>query len=162
MAIRYLSIFKFSYIFLLISVFSINIFLGIVVIPTIFNSENFLMVELLSKFQEGLLMTNIFIKLKFILALLVIYIFIFEFFFKWKNFRSDKVTMVTSFVVISTSLLFIGYYVPAIVEMQAIGEAMTSSQNFINLHQASEINFKVLSLMLLVLIYKNRSILINR
>ena len=162
MAIRYLSIFKFSYIFLLISVFSINIFLGIVVIPTIFNSENFLMVELLSKFQEGLLMTNIFIKLKFILALLVIYIFIFEFFFKWKNFRSDKVTMVTSFVVISTSLLFIGYYVPAIVEMQAIGEAMTSSQNFINLHQASEINFKVLSLMLLVLIYKNRRIIINR
>lgn len=155
MNINYLNIFLYSYIFLLISIFSINIFLGVAVIPTIFNSELILNREILSKFEEGLLMTDIFIKLKYLFIILVIFIFIFEFFIKWKNFKSDKITMVASFVIISTSLLFIGYYIPSILEMQNLGEIMTNSQNFINLHQASEFNFKILSILLLILIYKN-------
>ena len=162
MKIEYSNIFLSSYIFLLIAVFSINIFLGVVVIPTIFNSEIIFKQELLSKFNEGLLMTNVFIKLKFILIILMIYIFIYEFIIKFNNFKNDILIIITSSIVLLTSYLFIGYYIPNILELQNMGEIMTNSEKFISLHQASEINFKLLSCLLLILIYKNIKDLINK
>jgi plasmid stability protein len=51
--------------------------------------------------------------------------------------------------------MFGHYYLPDILTMQMAGEEMTKSAAFIATHKGSEINFKIFSLALLVLIVQN-------
>ena len=75
--------------------------------------------------------------------------------YKFKKFERDTVTKVATFFVLATGLLFSHYYIPDIIEMQNQGEAVTKSAAFINTHKGSEVNFKIFSLALLVLIVQN-------
>ncbi len=74
---------------------------------------------------------------------------------KWKNFELDRLTVISAFIVVSTGLLFTSYYIPDIIEMQLGGEVVTKSEQFINTHKGSEINFKIFSLSLLSLLILN-------
>jgi plasmid stability protein len=51
--------------------------------------------------------------------------------------------------------MFGHYYLPDILTMQLAGEEMTKSSAFIATHKGSEINFKIFSAALLVLIVQN-------
>ena len=115
---------------------------GIVVAPTIFHSELLLGSELLSKFQEGLLMTAVFEKLAYAVNFLVVIAILYEV-IKYKAFESDRWSLMTTFLLAGTGLMFTSYYIPDILEMQAMGEAKTLSSAFINTHLGSEINFKI-------------------
>jgi len=127
---------------------------GIVVAPTIFHSEVFLGSELLSKFQEGLLMTQVFERLSYAVNFLVVLVILYEV-IKYKAFESDRWSLMTTFLVAGTGLMFTSYYMPDILEMQLSGELMTQSDAFINTHKGSEINFKIFSLATLVLLILN-------
>jgi len=143
-----------SYIIILGVLLGAGLFAGIVVAPTTFHTELWLGGEVLSHYQEGLIMTQNFLKLSYLVIFGVIVIFLYEG-YKYKKFERDKITQIATFFAISTGLLFSQYYMPDIINMQLAGEAMTQSDAFINTHKGSEINFKIFSLAILVLMVRN-------
>lgn len=127
---------------------------GIVVAPTIFNSELLLDSELLSQFQEGLLMTQVFERLSYLVNFMVLFVILYEV-IKWKSFEGDKWTTIATFLVVASGLLFSSYYTPDIIQMQMAGEAMTQTPAFENTHKGSELDFKIFSFSTLALLILN-------
>lgn len=119
-----------------------GLFAGVVVAATIFNSEVLLGSELLTRFQEGLLMTQVFERLAYLVNFLVVIAIVYEV-VKFKSFENTKWSMIFTFLVAASGLLFTSYYIPQILEMQLLGEAMTQSDAFESVHKGSELNFKL-------------------
>ena len=151
---KYFRILTMTYIIILATVLGAGLLAGIVVAPTIFHSEALLGSELLSHFQEGLLMTHVFEKLAYAVNFLVLIIILYEV-IKYKAFESDRWSLMTTFLVAATGLMFTSYYMPEILEMQSVGEAMTQSDAFINTHKGSELNFKIFAFASLALLILN-------
>ena len=151
---KYFRILTISYIVLLGVVLGSGLFAGIVVAPTVFHSEVWLGSEVLSHYQEGLIMTQVFLKLSYMVNFTLLMVFLYEG-YKYKKFERDTITQIATLFVLATGLLFSQYYIPDILSMQLAGEAMTQSDAFVNTHKGSEINYKIFSLALLVLIVKN-------
>lgn len=143
-----------AYLILLGATLGAGLFAGIVVAPVTFHTENWLGSEVLSHYQEGLIMTQNFVKLSYLVNVVLVAIALYEG-YKYKKFERDTITQVATFFVFATGLLFSQYYIPDILTMQMAGEAMTQSEAFINTHKGSEINFKIFSFALLVLIVQN-------
>jgi hypothetical protein len=142
------------YIITLGAILGASLYAGAVVAPTIFHSESLLGGEIISNFQEGLIMTVNFEKLGFVVNFMIFFILFYEA-TKWKSFENDKWTILSAFLVVATGLLFTSYYIPDIIEMQLAGEAMTQSDAFLNTHKGSEINFKIFAFALLALLIFN-------
>ncbi|MBD3793449.1 MAG: DUF4149 domain-containing protein [Campylobacterales bacterium] len=143
-----------SYIITLGIALGAGLYAGIVVAPTIFHSELLLGSELLSNYQEGLLMTANFQKLAYLVNFAVVFVVLYEA-IKWKNFESDKWSVIAAFLMIASGLLFTSYYTPDIITMQQAKEAMTQSEAFKNTHLASEIDFKLFAFSTLALLIFN-------
>jgi len=142
------------YLILLGATLGAGLFAGVVVAPVTFHTELWLGGEVLSHFQEGLIMTQNFVKLSYLVDVTVIAVALYEG-YKYKMFERDTLTQVATFFVIATGLMFGHYYLPDILTMQMAGEEMTKSAAFIATHKGSEINFKIFSAALLVLIMQN-------
>jgi hypothetical protein len=151
---KYFRILTMTYIIILATVLGAGLLAGIVVAPTIFHSEVLLGSEILSQFQEGLLMTQVFERLSYAVNFLVVVVILYEV-IKYKAFESDRWSLMTTFLVSATGLMFTSYYIPDILEMQAVGEAMTQSDAFINTHKGSELNFKIFAFASLALLILN-------
>jgi len=151
---KYEKYLEFGYIFTLILTFGVAIFVGVAIAPTIFGSESVFGDEVLSKFQEGLLMTTIFLKFNYLLNFTLIITAFFEG-IQYKNGGRDNLTVVILFIFVSTSLLFTNYYTPQILEMQSA--EITTGEIFEKLHFASELDFKIFTLALFILIIKKIS-----
>ncbi len=142
------------YIILLGAIFGASIYAGAVVAPTTFHSELLLGKEILSQYQEGLIMTVNFHKLGFMVNFMVFLVILYEA-IKWKTFESDRWTLIATFLVVSSGLLFSSYYIPSVIEMQNGGEVITNSEIFKNTHFASELDFKLFSFAILLLLVLN-------
>jgi len=151
---RYFRIATIAYLVLLGSVLGAGLFAGIVVAPVTFHTEQWLGAEVLSHYQEGQIMTQNFLKLSYLVNFTLLAVFLYEG-YKYKKFERDTITQVATFFVMATGLLFAHYYIPDILLMQEVGEAMTQSEAFLNTHKGSEINYKIFSLALLVLMVRN-------
>ncbi|OQX76725.1 MAG: hypothetical protein B6D54_03320 [Epsilonproteobacteria bacterium 4484_65] len=151
---KYFKITTIAYLVLLGAVLGAGLFAGIVVAPVTFHTETWLGSEVLSHYQEGLIMTENFIRLSYLVNVVLVAVALYEG-YKYKKFERDTITKVATFFVIATGLLFSQYYIPDILTMQMAGEAMTQSEAFINTHKGSEINFKIFSAALLVLMVRN-------
>ena len=143
-----------SYLIWLGAMLGAVLYAGAVVAPVIFHSAQWLGSEVLSHFQEGLIMTRNFVLLGYTVTATILFVFLYEG-YKYKMGERDKVTMAVAFVVIFTGAMFNWYYLPDIVTMQMAGEAMTKSQAFLNTHKGSELDFKIFSLAILVLMIQN-------
>jgi len=143
-----------AYLILLGATLGAGLYAGIVVAPVTFHSEQWLGSELLSHYQEGLMMTQNFVRLSYLVNFTLLAVFLYEG-YKYKKFERDTITQVASFFVLATGLLFSFYYLPDILTMQLAGEEMTKSAAFASTHKGSEINFKIFSLALLVLMVRN-------
>jgi len=130
------------------------LFAGIVVAPTVFHSEVVLGGELLSRFQEGLIMTVNFVKLSHLVDVTILAVILYEG-YRFKSFERDTVGLLSAVLVVLTGLLYSHYYIPLILELQAKGEALTESKLFENAHFASELDFKLFAFALLVLLVRN-------
>jgi len=151
---KYFRVATFAYLSLLGIMVGAGLFAGVAVAPVIFNSEVALGASLLTHFQEGLLMTKNFIKLSYLVDLTLVAIFLYEG-YKYKMGERDNLTLVAVFFALSSGLLFAHYYMPDILTMQSGGEAMTTTQAFINTHKGSEIDFKLFIASLLLLMVRN-------
>jgi len=143
-----------GYLILLSLVLGAGLYAGIVVAPVTFHTDLYLGADLLTRFQEGQIMSENFLRLSYLTNALVVVVVLYEG-YKYKKFERDTITQVATFFVLATALLFSQYYIPDIIAMQNQGEEMTKSVAFINTHKGSEINFKIFSLALLVLIVQN-------
>ena len=151
---KYFRMVTMGYLILLSAVLGAGLFAGIVVAPVTFHTEQWLGADVLTRFQEGQIMTENFLRLSFLVNMLIVFVVLYEG-YKFKKFERDTVTQVATFFVLATGLLFSQYYIPDIIAMQEQGVEMTKSVAFINTHKGSEINFKIFSLALLVLIVQN-------
>jgi len=130
------------------------LYAGAVVAPVIFHSAQWLGSEVLSHFQEGLIMTRNFVLLSYAVTVTILAVFLYEG-YKYKMGERDKLTIAAAFVVIFTGAMFNWYYLPDIVTMQMAGEQMTQSQAFLNTHKGSELDFKLFAAAILVLMIQN-------
>ncbi len=141
------------YIIILSSTLGAGLYAGIVVAPVTFHSELYLQSEILSRFQEGLIMTQNFIKLGYLVDLCVVSVALYEG-FRYKTFDRDIITLTSAFLIITSGLLYVHYYIPQILELQKMGESMTKSTVFENTHFASELDFKLFAAALFVLLIR--------
>ena len=151
---KYFRIATIAYLILLGATLGAGLFAGIIVAPVTFHTEQWLGSEVLSHYQEGLIMTENFVRLSYLVNVVLVSVVLYEG-YKYKKFERDAITQIATFFVIATGLLFAHYYMPDILTMQMAGEAMTQSEAFINTHKGSEIDFKLFSAALLVLIVRN-------
>ncbi|SFV67476.1 membrane protein [hydrothermal vent metagenome] len=136
------------------SVLGMMLYAGIVVTSVTFNTHLYVDAQLLTQFQEGQIMTENFLRLSYVVNILIVFVVFYEG-YKFKKFERDTLTQVLTFIILATALLFSQYYIPDIIAMQSVGEAMTQSEAFINTHKGSEINSKIFALSLLLLIVQN-------
>jgi len=151
---KYFRIVTMAYLILLGAMLGSGLFAGIVVAPVTFNTDQWLGADILTRFQEGQIMTENFLRLSYLVNVLLLSVLLYEG-YKFKKFERDTLTQVATFFVLATGLLFSQYYIPDIIAMQEQGVEATKSVAFINTHKGSEINFKIFSLALLVLIVQN-------
>lgn len=136
--------------FLLAAMIGIELILGIVVAPVIFYPANFIGEGVLSHFQSGLMMTQIFIKMGYLLIFVSIFNLLFEIYSFIKEdmkFQIKFSKLILSILILILSLAFILYFTNTIVELQNLGDQATKSQEFLSIHNASEVVIKIILLM---------------
>ena len=148
----------FSYLLILAASLGGVVVLGALVAPTVFNSDDILAGILLDRYNQGIIMGQIFHKFSYWIYFVAGYVVLYEgVMYKYGN--RDGWTLVSAFVVVFTSLLFSAVYSPKILAMQALGAEATQSDTFENLHFASELDFKILAVALLVLFVRRLMLL---
>lgn len=123
--------------------------LGIMVAPVVFGSEHYLTTPWLSRFEEGKLMAEVFSRFGYLGYITVLMVLFYEI-AKYKYMLIDKISMLSAIGVVATILMFVAVYTPKILEYQALGESAID-ESFEAIHRASELDFKIMLVMLLVL-----------
>lgn len=123
--------------------------LGAFVAAVVFHSEIYLTVPLLSRYEEGKIMGEIFHRFTYWAYFMSVVIAVYEI-ARYKVMQIDKIAILSALGSIGTLLLFSAVYTPKILEYQACGESAID-KSFEALHKASEIDFKILLVMLLIL-----------
>ncbi len=130
------------------------LFAGAIVAPTIFHTKLLIEGDLLNRFQEGLIMTSIFVKLSYMVNFTILAVIFYEG-YRFKSFERDSIALLSALTVVLSGMLYSFYYMPQILEMQEEGEKITQSKIFENTHFASELDFKLFSFALLILLVRN-------
>ncbi len=143
---------------MLAATFGAVIVLGAVVAPVIFKSE-IIFVELgLNHYQAGIIMGEIFHRFSQWIYIVAGWIALYEV-IMYKMGQRDAVAFASAVTVIFSSLMFSAVYSPKILAMQAISEEATQSDTFKSVHIASEIDFKILAVALIVLFVRRLMLL---
>lgn len=124
--------------------------LGAFVAAVVFHSEVYLSIPLLSRYEEGKIMGEIFRRFTYwgyIMAVIIVWYEI----VRLKSMQIDKIAIMAALGSIGTLLLFSGVYSPKMLEFQQLGELAMIDSSFESLHKASEIDFKIMLVMLLIL-----------
>lgn len=127
------------YFFLLSAVLGIELFVGIFVAPIIFFPAKFSLDLPLTLAQSGMLMSEIFIKLGYIL----IGISAIGVFYSFWNLR--KLLLFISSLILLLAGIFVFYFTPLILQAQSLGA--TDTQSFQQIHRLSEYTIKVIALL---------------
>lgn len=136
------------------------IVLGAFVAPVIFHTDKILVDMLIDNYNAGIIMGEIFHRFSYWIYALAAYVFIYEA-IEYKQGRRDAIAFSSALITFFTSLLFSAVYAPKILAMQAIGAEATQSDTFQQIHIASEIDFKILAVSLIVL-FVRRLMLLRR
>lgn len=124
--------------------------LGVFVAAVVFHSEVYLSIPLLSRYEEGKIMGEIFRRFTYWSYIMAIIIVVYEA-ARFKAMKIDKIAIMASLGAVGTLLLFSGVYSPKMLEYQQLGEVAMMNHSFESLHKASEIDFKFMLVTLLIL-----------
>lgn len=146
------------YLFLIAAMVGVELVLGIVVAPVVFYPQNFIGEGVLSHFQSGVLMTQIFVKMGYILLIVSTVAILYEGFSFFKKddgvgFRLKFSKFALSFLIFILSLIFVFYFSAYIVNAQSMGESAMQSQEFLAMHEASEVVIKMIAMMQIFLFF---------
>lgn len=142
-------IFDITYLLLIAMTAGAVLVLGAFVAAVVFHSEAYLTVPLLSRYEEGKIMGEIFRRFTYWAYFMSVIIAVYEV-ARYKVMQIDKIAILSALGSIGTLLLFSAVYTPKILEYQTRGE-LAIDDSFEALHKASEIDFKILLVMLLIL-----------
>ncbi len=148
----------FAYFIILAATFGAVITLGAIVAPVVFHTDKITVNLLIDNYNAGIIMGEIFRRFSYWVYFMVIYVLFYEA-MVYKMGQRDAISFASAVIVIFSGLLFSAIYVPKILSMQALGAEATQSDTFENIHIASEIDFKILAVALLVLFVRRLMIL---
>lgn len=148
----------FSYLLVLGMSLGAVLVLGIVVAAVVFNTDKLPMEILVDRYNAGIIMGEIFHRFSYWTYFLVAFVGLYEA-YMYKTGQRDAIVFAAALSVIFSALMFSGVYSPKILEMQAKGIQATQSDAFENLHRASEIDFKILAVGLIVLFVRRLMLL---
>jgi len=148
----------FGYLIMLAATFGAVIVLGAFVAPVVFHSDRILVGMLIDHYNEGIIMGEIFHRFSYWIYACVVAVIVYEAAI-YKTGARDALAFGSAVVVIFTGLMFSGVYAPKILAMQALGAEATQSDTFENIHIASEIDFKILAVALVVLFVRRLMLL---
>ena len=126
------------YLLLLGMAIGVEVAVGAFIAPVIFYPHTFLGQGVLSHFQSGILMTQVFLKSNMLLGFVAFYGIVFEMLTFIKNQNKDNVALMLSFVAFALTASFLFYYTPFIVDAQNAGALATASEAFAKMHKQSE------------------------
>jgi len=148
----------FSYLILLAASFGGVLVLGAFVAPVIFHTDRILVDMLMDHYNAGIIMGEIFHRFSYWIYLLAVVVVLYEVAL-YKTGQRDAIIFASAVTVIFSSLMFSAVYSPKILAMQALGAEATQSDTFANIHIASEIDFKILAISLIVLFVRRLMLL---
>jgi len=148
----------FSYLLVIAASFGAVIVLGAIVAPVIFHSDRYLIGTLIDHYNMGMIMGEIFRRFAYWAYFLAAYIVLYEV-YMYKMGKRDAVVFAAAVTALFSSLMFAAIYVPKILLMQSMGKEATQSDTFANIHIASEIDFKLLAIALMVLFIRRLMLL---
>jgi hypothetical protein len=148
----------FSYLIVLAASFGGVLVLGAIVAPVVFNTDKILVEVLLDHYNAGIIMGEIFHRFSYWVYFLALYVAFYETMW-YKRGQRDAIVFASGVTVLFASLMFSAIYAPKILAMQALGAEATQSDTFENIHAASEIDFKILAVALLVLFVRRLMLL---
>lgn len=122
----------------------VEIAAGAFIAPVIFFPQKYLGDGVLTHFQSGILMTQVFLKMNLVIGFVALYSIIYEVqvWMMCKNY--DLLSFVLSLVTVIATGLFLFYYTPFIVHAQQLGAAETTTEFFAKMHKESEWVMKLL------------------
>jgi len=127
--------------------------LGVFVAPVVFNADTLFNLSQIGRFEEGLIMAEIFRRFTFWLYVAGLFIVVYEVYL-FKIMQRDKVASLSAFTSVFAIAMFNGVYTPKILELQTQGASVMETPAFESLHKASELDFKILLVALLVLVFR--------
>ncbi len=124
----------------------VEIAAGAFIAPVIFFPQKYLGDGVLTHFQSGILMTQVFLKMNLLIGFVALYSIIYEVqvFMARKNY--DFFSFIASLAVVILTGLFLFYYTPFIVHAQQLGALETTTEAFATMHKQSEWVMKALML----------------
>ncbi|CUU69635.1 DUF4149 domain-containing protein [Campylobacter hyointestinalis] len=139
---------KNSYLFLLALIIGVEISIGAFLAPVLFFPAKYIGEGVLSIFQSGQLMTQVFLKYNMLLIAVSLVSIIYELINLIKNkedsFNFKFSAFMLSFIVLGLASSFAFYFTPYIVNAQSLGELATTTNDFANVHKTSEIVMKIM------------------
>jgi len=148
----------FSYLVVLAATFGAVLVLGAIAAPVIFHTDKILVDMLMNHYNAGIIMGEIFHRFSYWIYFVAIFIVLYEAYI-YKSGQRDAIAFGAAVTAIFSSLMFSAVYAPKILSMQAMGIEATQSDTFQNIHIASEIDFKILAVALLVLFIRRLMLL---
>ena len=148
----------FAYLIFLAASFGAVIVLGAFVAPIIFHTNEILPVAILDHYNAGIIMGEIFHRFSYWIYILATFIVVYEAIL-YKSGKRDNIIFAASVTAVFSALMFSAVYAPKILDMQALGIEATQSDTFKNIHIASELDFKILAVALLVLFVRRLMLL---
>jgi len=148
----------FGYLIILASTFGAVLVLGAFVAPVVFHTDKILSGILVDNYNAGIIMGEIFHRFSYWVYLVILYVFIYESAI-YKTGERDAISFASALTVLFSGLMFSAVYSPKILAMQALGAGATKSDMFHNLHIASELDFKILALSLIILFVRRLMLL---
>ncbi|HIC12570.1 MAG TPA: DUF4149 domain-containing protein [Sulfurimonas sp.] len=148
----------FIYLIILAASFGGVMVLGALVAPVIFHTDRIVSEVLIDHYNAGIIMGEMFHRFSYWVYFLATFVVLYEAISYKSGFR-DAITLASAVIVAGTSLMFSAVYSPRILEMQAMGREATQSDTFEQIHIASEIDFKVLAVALIVLFVRRLMLL---
>ena len=148
----------FSYLLVLGMSLGAVIVLGAIVAPVVFHSDRYLVEMMIDHYNMGIIMGEIFHRFSYWIYFLAFYIALYEA-YMYKQGQRDATLFAAAFSAFFSALMFSAVYAPKILIMQSMGREATQSDTFANIHIASEIDFKILAITLLLLFIRRLMLL---
>ena len=148
----------FAYFIILAASFGGVVVLGAIVAPVVFHTDKILSEMIIDNYNAGIIMAEIFHRFSYWIYFLAVYVVLYET-VQYKMGERDAISFGAAVTVLFSSLMFSAIYAPKIIQMQAMGIEATQSDTFANIHIASEIDFKILAVALIVLFVRRLMIL---
>ena len=148
----------FAYLIMLAATFGAVIVLGAIVAPIVFHTDRILEIALIDNYNAGIIMGTIFHRFSYWLYFTAFFIIVYEA-VMYKSGKRDNIIFAAVVTTVFSSLMFSAVYSPKILAMQSLGREATQSDTFNNIHIASELDFKMLAVGLIVLFIRRLMLL---